>query len=213
MKSILIILTAILAFPSLAKAEEFWTASLGTGDAYSFHSKLHIEQDGEDDIDMTAHYKTHALDTLAWYYDIKVGKWKDDKAWEIESLHHKLYLDNKPDEVQQFDISHGYNINTINRAWLVNGFIYRVGLGIVVTHPETEVRGKKYNDEGGWNGFHLSGVTSQIGMEKRFYTEGHLFYSIEGKFTASYARIPIADGHADVPNYAIHGILSIGYKH
>jgi hypothetical protein len=144
---------------------------------------------------------------------MKLGKWKDGKAWEIETHHHKLFLDNKPDEVQQFAISHGYNLNTVNRAWLINGYIYRVGLGIVVTHPETEVRGKEYNDEGGWNGFHLSGVTSQLGVEKRFKMGGNWYYTLEAKFTASYARIPIADGHADVPNIAIHGIFGIGYDY
>jgi hypothetical protein len=214
MKKLLVVLTALLLLsPGLARAEEFWTFSLGTGTAYNFPSHLHIEQKGEKDINMTARYKTHAWDTQAWYYDIKIAKWKDGKAWEIETLHHKLYLDNKPHEVQRFAISHGYNINTINRAWLINGFIYRVGLGFVVTHPETEVRHREYDDMGGWNGFHLSGVAGQLGMEKRFYTSGHLFYSLEAKFTAGYARIPVADGHADVPNYAIHGILSIGYKY
>ena len=29
--------------------------------------------------------------------------------------------------------------------------------------------------------------------------------------TAAYAEIPIADGTANVPNYAAHGLIGIGY--
>ena len=82
----------------------------------------------------------------------------DNHAWEFESLHQKLYLSNRPDEVQKFAISHGYNINMLNYALSKYGFIYRIGGGFVMTHPETQVRGKRLEDEGGFNGFYISGA-------------------------------------------------------
>lgn len=31
----------------------------------------------------------------------------------------------------------------------------------------------------------------------------------EGKFTAAWARVPVAQGHADVPNAAFHGVVGL----
>lgn len=203
------ILIAGLFFPGWAMAE--WIIQLSTGSSYSFPSPLTIKQDGEKDIHLTAEYETRAWATQAPYYNLRIGRWKDGKAWEFESLHQKLYLKNKPDEVQNFSISHGYNINMLNFALSKYGFIYRAGVGFVMTHPETKVRGERLEDDGGINGFYISGIGGQLAAEKRYYASEKLSLSLEIKFTAAYAEIPIADGTASVPNYAAHGLICIGY--
>ena len=43
-----------------------------------------------------------------------------------------------------------------------------------------------------------------------FYLWRHVFATLEGKLTASFARVPIADGSADVPSLALHGLFGIG---
>ena len=198
---------------SPAFAEAYWALQLGTGSAYSFDSPLTIKQDGEQTLDFTAEWETKAWSTQAIYYDLRLGKWENGRAWEIETLHHKLHLKNNPPEVQSFVISHGYNLCTVNYAVLKEGIIYRIGAGVVVTHPETEVRGKKDFDDGGLRGFYLSGVTAQVAVEKRFeFPDSKWFFSLEGKLTASYAEVPIADGDATVPNVAVHGIFGVGYN-
>jgi hypothetical protein len=198
-----------LILPSWAMAG--WTVQLSTGSSYSFPSPLTIRQDNEKDIDLTAEYETKAWATQAPYYALRIAKWDDDTAWEFESLHQKLYLKNKPDEVQHFSISHGYNINMFNYALSRYGFIYRAGIGFVMTHPETKVRGKWLEDDGGINGFYISGAGGQLAAEKRYYSSDTLSLSLEIKFTAAYAEIPIADGSATVPNYAVHGLIGIGF--
>jgi len=207
---IIIILAALAFMPKISYAQ--WVFQLGSGSAYNFTTTLEIRQDGEADINLSARYDTKAFSTVAWYYDMRIARWKNNHAWEFETQHHKLHLDNRPDEVQSFVISHGYNLNTVNSAWLINNFIYRLGLGIVITHPETTVRDKEYNDKGGINGFHLSGVTAQGAIEKRFLVTEKIFVYLETKLTASYANIPVADGDASVPNAAIHGIFGTGYS-
>ena len=163
---IIILLAALTVMPEISDAQ--WVFHFGSGSAYNFTTPLEIKQNGEEDINISARYDTKAFSTFAWYYDMRIAKWINNHAWEFETHHHKLYLDNRPDEVQSFSISHGYNLYTLNSAWLRNNFIYRLGLGIVITHPETEVRNKEYNDKGGINGFHLSGLTAQAALEKRF---------------------------------------------
>lgn len=204
-----ICLATLLFFPAAATAD--WHIQLFTGSSYSFPSALKIEQDDEKDIDITAEYETRAWATQAPYYALRIGKWIDDHAWEFESLHQKLYLSNKPDEVQKFSISHGYNINMLNYALSKYGFIYRMGGGFVMTHPETMVRGKRLEDDGGLNGFYISGAGGQLAIEKRYAITEKLSFSLELKMTAAYAEVPIADGTASVPNYAVHGLFGIGY--
>jgi hypothetical protein len=210
----LIIISLYMAV-NASQAYAEWVFQLGTGTAYNIPTRLEIEQNGYEKISLTAEYDTKAWETFAWYYDFRMGWWKDGRAWELETIHHKLYLDNKPPEVESFSISHGYNLNYVNRAWRTNwpikNIIYRVGAGIVITHPETTVRGKEYENDGGVYGFHFGGVTGQVAAEKRFPLSTKVFFSLEAKFTASYAEIPIADGEAKVPNLAVHGIFGLGY--
>jgi hypothetical protein len=205
----LLCLAALWLIPAVAAAG--WNIQLFTGSSYSFPSPLKIEQDGEEDINMTAEYETNAWSTQAPYYALRISKWIDDYAWEFESLHQKLYLTNKPDEVQKFAISHGYNINMLNYALSKYGFIYRIGGGFVMTHPETTVRGNSWEDDGGLNGFYISGAGGQFAVEKRYAFTKKLSFSLELKLTAAYAEIPIADGTATVPNYAAHCLIGIGY--
>lgn len=205
-----VLMGVLLLSPRWSTAE--WTIQASTGSSYSFPSPLTIEQHGEKDIRLTAAYETRAWATQAPYYALRIGKWKNKKAWEFESLHQKLYLTNKPDEVQKFAVSHGYNLNMCNIAFRKYGLIYRIGGGFVMTHPETQVRGKRHEDDGGINGFYVSGAGGQAALEKRYRITENLLFSLELKMTAAYAEIPIADGNASVPNYAAHGLIGIGYS-
>jgi hypothetical protein len=36
--------------------------------------------------------------------------------------------------------------------------------------------------------------------------------SLEVKLTASYARLPVADGRAEVPSLALHGLVGVGAR-
>jgi len=196
-----------------AKTQESWTFEAFLGSAYNFKTPLTIRQSGQDDIKLNARYDEGWLEGSP-YYAWRIAKWKGNRAWELELIHHKLYLDNEPPEVQHFEISHGYNLITVNRAWKHKGLIYRLGAGVVITHPEMVIRGKELSpNQGIFNeGFYLSGPTAQAAVQKRFYIRKKLFFTVEGKLTASYAHTPIQDGYADVPNVAVHGVFGLGYE-
>ena len=57
-----------------------------------------------------------------FFYVYRISKWKNNKAWEIEMMHQKLYLKNPPKEIQYFSITHGFNLITINRSYKFNLF-------------------------------------------------------------------------------------------
>jgi len=203
-------LLLLLAAPALVRAN--WSLVFSGGSAYNFKTRLKIEQAGEADIRLQARYRTRALDN-APYYGLRLAKWTNDAAWEFEHLHHKIFLTNNPPEVQHFQVEHGYNLFTLNRAWRRRGWIYRFGAGLVVTRPVTIVRGKDSLPEGAnfFTDYHLSGFGAQIGGGWRVYLKQKIFLALEAKLSAAYARIQIAEGHASVPNVALHGLLGLGY--
>lgn len=196
---------------SEAAAPAQWVFQAATGTAHQFRSRLVIEQDGEEDLDFSAGYATRPFVSGAPYYAMRLGRWEGGAAWEFETHHHLVTLVDGPPEVGSFSLTHGYNMNTVNRAWLAAGFVWRLGAGIVITHPESVVRGKKFTGTGFAEGFYLSGVCGQAALEKRLPLWGKLFLSLEGKVTAAWARVPVEDGSATVPNYALHGLAGLGY--
>ena len=205
----------VLGMPVYAYAEEsVWAFELYTGGTYNFESPLEISQDGEEEIEIdSAEFETRPFEHPL-YYAWRVSRWLDTRGWELELVHDKLHLKNKPAEVQGFSISHGFNLLTLNRAWNINKLIYRVGLGVVIAHPEFKIRGENFSDDEGIfdSGYHLAGPTAQVAVGKRFYVSDNLFVGIEGKLTASYACISVRDIDAEVTNVAIHGLLGLGYE-
>ncbi len=205
-----ILVAAFLAVPAGALAAERWALQIFGGAPYNFNLPLRIHQSGQPDLKVTGNYESRPFET-PYYYAVRAGAWNGDKAWELELIHDKLYLKDKPPEVGDFAISHGFNLLTVNRAWELEGFIFRTGLGVVITHPETTIRGRTDPQDGGiFEGYHVSGPTAQGAVEKRFRVGKRLIVSLEAKLTASYAWIPVEGGHADVPDVAVHGLFGLG---
>jgi len=209
----------LLISASLAHAKGALSFEVFAGEQFNIPTPLVIKQKGEETIRVSsAEYQS---DAWTWpdspYYAWRIGSWKKDRAWELQLVHEKITLKNEPEEVQHFEISHGYNLITINRARKLPkhpDVIWRVGGGIVLTHPETIVRNReKGYGEGFPHGFYVSGPTAMIAIGKRFDMGRKFFFVAEAMLTASYAtHVPIADGHAEVPNMALHGLLGIGYQ-
>jgi hypothetical protein len=212
-------LAAALCITTSAQAKTPYSLEVLAGTQYNIPTPLTIHQNGEDPIRVgSARYKS---DAWTWpdspYYAWRIASWKDGRAWELELIHEKIILKNTPDEVQHFEVSHGYNLITINRAWpwpKDPRWILRVGGGVVVTHPETTVRGKsKGFGESFPNGFYISGPTAQASAARQFEIDDKWFFVLEAKLTASYATgVPIADGDAEVPNAAIHVLFGFGRR-
>ena len=196
---------AVLAAPSPARAE--WRIEAFTGSAHNFTTPLTVDQPGNPEIRMDAHYDTRPF-TGAPYYSARLGWWKGSTGWEVQFLHHKLYLANPSDEVSHVEISHGYNMVTVNRAWEVKWVFLRGGAGIVYTFPETTVRGRQRPVLG----YDFSGFTVAGGLGGRWPRTGRLSLSGEVRLTLSWATIPVFEGEADVPNQALHFLAGLGYR-
>lgn len=218
MKHPLYFLLLIILITLNANAQKSqWGFELHGGLPYNVPLPLTITQQNEPTIHFNAKYSSQPM-TPPVYWVWRFSKWKNGKGWELEAIHHKLYLDNIPDEIQEFTITHGYNIVTVNRSFekllfQKHSYILRLGAGIVLAHPENEVRNQKlYPHDGLFElGYYISGPVLNLTVGKRFYFCNRAFLNTELKFNPSYSRVPIVSGHADVWNMAFAFVFGLGF--
>ncbi|MDX5480557.1 MAG: hypothetical protein LPK07_02635 [Hymenobacteraceae bacterium] len=190
-----------------------WEVAVAGGAAHNFRTPLHISQQDAEKIRTDAQYRTEPLNSPV-YYDIRVSSWHGSKGWELKFTHHKLILDNPPPEVQRFSITDGFNLLTLNRLWQLHGLTFSAGAGFVVTHPESTIRNKPHLENKGilHKGYYISGPTVEAAIAKRHYFAGRWFILGEGRLSASYVKVPVADGEARLSNIALHGLLGVGVR-
>jgi hypothetical protein len=192
-------------------AQSRWSFELHGGEVYNVPMPLTISQDGYPDVKLTAQYDTEPF-TLPFYWDMRLGRWQSNKIWEVEMIHHKLYLENTTPEIQKFNISHGFNLIMLNRGFDKKLFRYRFGAGMVLTHPESNIRGKVFGDSNDDKdlGYYLSGPALNLAVGKAFRMSSSFYLDIESKVTCAYTRVKVANGHADVYHLAFHLIFGVG---
>lgn len=202
---LLIITSSLPAFAQGLTAEVF------AGTAWSLPLPLRIEQPGEAPIRFKARYSTRPWRGSP-YYAYRLGY----QHWSTELVHHKLYLENPPSEIEHFEVSHGYNLAMVSRAIPFDDSpALRIGLGLVIGHPEGRIRGKAINPVRSLlrGGYHISGFCLQAAVGPQLEIAEHWFFLPEAKLTAAWARMPLAGGGAAiVPNIALHALFGFGYR-
>ncbi|AKD03957.1 hypothetical protein POKO110462_18035 [Pontibacter korlensis] len=214
LKQLALLITALLLWAHTGNSQNrAWEVAVAGGGAHNFLTPLHISQSDAADIELRAKYCTEPFNPPV-YYDIRVSTWQSEKGWELKFTHHKLILDNPPPEVQRFSITDGYNLLTLNRLWLVYGLTLSAGAGLVITHPESTIHNVPYPEDRGIfdEGYYISGSVVEAAVTKRYYFTKKWFILGEGRVTASYVEVPVANGEAQVPNVALHGLLGLGFK-
>jgi hypothetical protein len=183
------------------------------GTSVSAPTPLSITQRGQPGLDFIAHWATRPfLDT--WYYAGRIGLWSGNRGWLFDFTHHKVYLTNPPAEIQKFRITNGLNMFTLSRGFRRGRFSYALGAGPVITYPINRVRGQKLPSGRGFlGGYFLSGGTLLASATRRFPLTAGFFLSLDGRVSAMYVRVPVAGGHASVPNVALHLHAGLGYQH
>jgi hypothetical protein len=206
------VMLVLLLLPSLGGAQRRVVIEGAMGTALNAPSPLVVHQKGYPDIRLTANYETRPL-AASPYYQVQIGLWNKEatSAWVVGFLHHKLYLDNPPPEIQRFEITYGYNTLYGGRAWRKNKWVLSTGAGVIIANPLTVVRNKESDLRGGFLSFGWAGATVYGSVQRRLNVSKNVFFGIETKVTASMAWIEVADGNARVPNLALHFLGSFGF--
>ncbi len=205
-------LLLLLAFSAPAHARFLVEGFLGT--AYSLPSTVTIYQENFPNLTFRGTWSNETFKN-APYYSVRFGGWGEKSGWEFENLHHKVVLNNNPVEVQAYKATFGFNYFFLNRAWDLDWFILRVGMGPVIAHPITTVRSLAFNSaEGGILGtkYFLVGGGFQISVQRRFYFGKSFFVTTEGKVTVGWAQLPVVDGTSHMSNVALHILGGVGYR-
>jgi len=190
---------------------------LFAGTAWSLRTPLTVRLPGEPPAALRARYTTRPL-ADAPYYAYRASYGTPARAVEAELVHHKLYLENPAPPVEHFEVTHGYNLATANVRAPAGRYQLRVGVGVVVAHPEGRIAGRPVGPVrsllGG--GYHVAGATAQLGIGRRYRLGGGAtaaFAAPELKLTASAARVPLrGGGSVVVPNIALHALAGLGVR-
>lgn len=142
------------------------------------------------------------------YYSIR-GRWS---GGEIELLHDKVYMGHDTAGVSGFNMSDGYNMLLYNFLGGRAGWETRFGVGALIVHPEGKVGGIHIGSHGDRH-FRFGGIGAQAALGYRLSLQNSFSLIAEGKLTAGYTRLHIADvGELTAPVIGIHLLLGIGYK-
>ena len=206
-----IFLFLLLAHTDDLTAQRKLSFEIFTGLPYNIPLPLNISQNGESDLHLTAKFNSEPF-RIPIFWVWRISYWNGNTAWEFEAVHHKIFLANKPTEVQEFSVSHGLNLITINRGWKYSGFIFRIGAGVAIAHPETTVRNKTLPEDGGifnW-GYYWAGPALLISAGKDFSITNGFYATCEVRINSTYAYIPIKNGNADLYNVSAQFIFGAG---
>jgi hypothetical protein len=204
-------LAATLA-PAGTAAGARWGAEARLGGAWNLPLPLVVRQPGQPDLRLTARWATRPL-RFPLYYALRALRWQDRRAWALDLTHHKIHLEDPPPEISEFAVSHGYNLVTVQRLVEARRALAGWGAGLVVAHPENEVRGRRLDESQGLlgSGYYVAGPTLSALIVTLPPERKGLYVSAELRVTLSFARLPVADGSATVPNAALHATLGLGW--
>lgn len=99
MKWILFVVPFFIFAQAATYAQSRWSFELHGGEVYNVPMPLTISQDGYPDVKLTARYNTEPF-RLPVYWNMRLARWQSNKMWEVEVIHHKLYLENRTSEIQ-----------------------------------------------------------------------------------------------------------------
>jgi hypothetical protein len=185
------------------------------GTAYNFPTPLTVRQSGFPDIHLTAHYDTRPFGPYTPYYAWRLSLWNGAEGWELEQVHHRLFLANTTTEVTDFSVHFGYNYLLLGHAWRRHDFTFHLDAGPILTNPENTVRGLKLRTRGTGlfdSGYYLSGFGGQAGLSRNFYFSRNAFVVLDAALMAAWATVPVVNGSADVPTIGVHGHVGVGWS-
>lgn len=205
------LLAGVLLAPAPAGAETSWGAQVFLGVPLNFPAPVRIRQRGEPDLRFRGRFATYPFQP-PWYWGAGLFRRAGGSEWSVELVHHKLYLQDPPPEVQAFSISHGFNLLLAGLGREVTpGVWVRGGAGVVIAHPESTVRGRALPQDGGLlgGGYHLAGPALSAGIEGRVPLGDRARLALGARLAGGYAFVPVAGGSARVPNLAVHATAGV----
>jgi hypothetical protein len=201
--------TSLVFAPALADERSEWSVEVLIGDALNLTSRTRLEYAQELAVVLNGDYRTRGFEAPV-HYVVRVARWNGERGWELQLLHHKLYLDNRPQGVESLSVSHGFNIVSFNRTYASGPWRFRIGAGPVIAHPEARIGGVSYDGP-----YELAGAAAfgAIGAELALTPN----LSVTGEIAATYGYVDVhphgaPDLDFSISNPALHAQAGLGYR-
>jgi hypothetical protein len=186
-----------------------WSIEVLIGDALNLTSHTRILSAQTSSSAFGGDYETRGLEGPL-HYTARLTHWDQDRGWSLELLHHKLFLRNRPPGVEALSISHGFNIVALSRAYALDPWQFRLGLGPVIAHPEARIDGASYDGD-----YELAGGAAVGSAGATFALTPQLSVSGEVALTFGYVNVHPRGEPAltfSVRNPAIHARFGLSYR-
>jgi hypothetical protein len=211
--AMLAILWATAALSAPAPATATWTVEARLGSPVIPDRRVTVTQAGQPDLAFDAHFDA-ATTSTPYHYDIRIARRTGADGWALDFLHSKLTLTNGPAEVTDLQLTHGYNLLTVQRLWHRRGFDLMAGAGVALAHAESTVRGQVFAQDGGlfgW-GYHAVAPVVAAGIGRRVEVGRGVFLSAEARASLSRAVVPVVGGKARFTDLEGHFLAGAGAR-
>ena len=205
------ILILMICNSASLSAQVRWSVDFNLGLPGNVPAPLPMSQTGKQRVSLLAVWSAEPfILPVNWMW--RIGRWNDSKAWELETIHHKMVLQNRPDNIERLAITHGFNTLTVNRAREIKKLILRAGAGIVLAHPESSIDNLAFNEKSGLFklGYYLTGPVLMVSAARPLRICKGFMVNLEGKTTIGYADVPIVNGRAQLLHLAFHLNAGLG---
>lgn len=226
LKRLIVCLFTVTALPGFSDPLKI---SFSSGTAYNAPSTLLIKKEQPIRIP-NAEFSTRYISPL---YSVTLAtNWLDENL-DFEWHHHKVVLEdpngNSGGRVEQFQLTNGYNMLTMNYSvpvpwllrWLGSEESLRFGLGTVVGYPLSKIDGVEFDRQGSFCllrkcGFFMSGGVGQLSWVHLWSVPlvsrlTRLSIRTELKATLSGVTAPVTHGYAVMRNIAYHAYLGLQF--
>jgi hypothetical protein len=191
--------------PENSEADAVVVQFLG-GMALNLPTTLSFHHDDLGRFDHAARWETRPLDQ-PFYWAARVRWQRAVDGFELQLLHHKLYLRNNPPGVDHFEVTHGFNLLTVNYLRRTRPVQLRGGLGVVIPDTESIVQGQHRDD-----GYSVAGPALLVGAGWEHALGRYVLLAAEAQFAAGWATVGIDGGDARVRSLALHLLVGVGIR-
>jgi len=222
------VLLLVLLVPS-ARAE--WSAEYLLGDAWEPRTPVRIRQEGFEDLVLDARFRTEPF-RIPPYWSARVIWWRGNTGWAVDLVHHKTHDPDPrtvyeilyptevlkvtdPPEIRYLGLTHGYNLGTFQILKRRGPWHGLIGLGGVLAHPESTIRGRRHPETGGilLPGQYLAGPAFLLGAGVRVGLVGPLFLNAETRISFSSVDAPVRDGELSLRHTGFHLAAGLGLRY
>ena len=200
----LIVLLFLLAAPAAGREASIVLQGFG-GAALNLPTNLTVDQAERASFGHRALWESRPLEQ-PFYWALRVRWQRADDGFELQLIHHKLILKNNPPLIDHFEVTHGFNLLTLNYVRRLRPVQPRFGLGIVIPHAETIIDGVHHSSAG----YSIGGPAVMVGVGWEHGLGRHFLVAADVQFIAGWATVDVDDGEARVSNLAFHLLLGIG---